>query len=281
VTGDAEPAPIYWVARGTYARRAGEQARWLPGFRVPLGHYQELRPPLTLAEIKTRKDALLELREQLQARARGQALYFPWNPYRDTIRTYQSYLAKVPQAAVSLFPQLRAAVDQAALRSAGIAGSSPAEQAEDAVAAAAGKIARRGRAQGFQVDQAAKAAVEARAMNAATEFYSQAWDVQDVHGRESYDLLCRRGDEVMRVEVKGTTTAGVEVILTPNEVDHARRYPHTVLFILSGIALRKADDGTVEATGGDRLVLDPWHIDDGTLTPIGFRYQPPDRPAGG
>ena len=27
----AEPAPIYWVARGSYARRAGEQARWLPG----------------------------------------------------------------------------------------------------------------------------------------------------------------------------------------------------------------------------------------------------------
>ena len=30
----AEPAPIYWVARGSYARRAGEQPRWLPGLRV-------------------------------------------------------------------------------------------------------------------------------------------------------------------------------------------------------------------------------------------------------
>jgi len=55
VTGDAEPAPTHWVARGTYARRAGEQ---------------------------------------LRARAPGQALYFPWSPYRDTLRTYQSYLAK-------------------------------------------------------------------------------------------------------------------------------------------------------------------------------------------
>ena len=123
------------VSRREYARRAGEQPRWLPGIRVPLGHYHELRPQLTLAEIKTQKAALLELREQLQARVRGQALYFPWNPYRDTIRTYQSYLAKVPQAAVSLFPQPRGAVDQAASRSAGIAGSSPAEQAADAVRA--------------------------------------------------------------------------------------------------------------------------------------------------
>ena len=60
-------------------------------------------------------------------------------------------------------------------------------------------------------------------MNAATEFYSQAWDVEDVHGRESYDLLCRRRAGEMRVEVNGTTTAGAEVILTPNEVHHARR----------------------------------------------------------
>jgi hypothetical protein len=38
--------------------------------------------------------------------------------------------------------------------------------------------------------------VEALAMNLATEFYSQSWDVEDVHGKESYDLVCRRGDEV-------------------------------------------------------------------------------------
>jgi hypothetical protein len=32
----AEPAPIYWVARGSYARRAGERPPWLPGIRVAL-----------------------------------------------------------------------------------------------------------------------------------------------------------------------------------------------------------------------------------------------------
>jgi Domain of unknown function (DUF3883) len=52
-------------------------------------------------------------------------------------------------------------------------------------------------------------------------------DVEDVHGRESYDLICRRGDEVKHVEVKGTTTDGIEVILTPNEVRHAPEYPCT------------------------------------------------------
>jgi hypothetical protein len=73
-------AEVYWVARGTYARRAGEQARWLPGIRVPLGHCCQLEAPVTLAEIRASKDAVLELRDQIQAHAGRHAIYFPWNP---------------------------------------------------------------------------------------------------------------------------------------------------------------------------------------------------------
>jgi hypothetical protein len=63
----AEPAPIYWVSRGSYARRAGEEARWLPGLRVALDQYQQLESPVTLAEIRRHKDALLTLRQRIQA----------------------------------------------------------------------------------------------------------------------------------------------------------------------------------------------------------------------
>src|SRR5580704_16596396 len=48
----AEPAPIYWVARGSYARRAREQAHWLPGLRVNLDQYRQVEPPVTLADIR-------------------------------------------------------------------------------------------------------------------------------------------------------------------------------------------------------------------------------------
>ena len=116
---------------------------------------------------------------------------------------------------------------------------------------AAGKVARQGRGQGFQLDQEVKVAVEALAMNMATEFYGKAWTVEDVHGSESYDLICRRGDEVKHVEVKGTTTDGAEVILTPNEVRHAREHPRTALFVLSNITIERAEDGTVTAAGGE------------------------------
>src|SRR5689334_19739725 len=72
---------------------------------------------------------------------------------------FQSYLVKMPQAAIDLFPPLRAAVDQAEARSMAPAAPSPVAQTEEAIADAAGKMARRGRGQGFQLDQAAKVVV--------------------------------------------------------------------------------------------------------------------------
>jgi Protein NO VEIN, C-terminal/EVE domain len=271
----AEPAPIYWVARGSYARRAGEQPRWLPGLRVALDRYRQLEPPVTLADIRQRKDVLLALRQRIQARADGQPIYFPWIPYQDTLRTFQSYLVKMPQEAISLFSQLRAMVDQEEAQPPGFVPASPAEQAEEAVKDAAGKLARPGRGQGFHLDQEAKIAVEALAMNVATEFYSKAWDVEDVHGSKSYDLICRRGHEEKHVEVKGTTKDGAEVILTPNEVRHAQENPCTALFVVSNITVKRAEDGTVTATGGEHHCYDPWRLDDGILIPLGFRYQIP------
>ena len=51
--------------------------------------------------------------------------------------------------------------------------ASPGAQAEEAIEDAADKVARRGRGQGFQLDQEAKVAVEAHAMNKATELYAR------------------------------------------------------------------------------------------------------------
>jgi hypothetical protein len=75
------------------------------------------------------------------------------------------------------------------------------------------------------------------------------------------------------VKVKGTTTSGDEVILTPNEVRHAREHRPNALFILRDVILEQASDGSVKAVGGVADIHDPWHLDDGDLLPIGFRYR--------
>ena len=113
-------------------------------------------------------------------------------------------------------------------------------------------------------------------MNMATEFYrGQGWSVEDVYACAGYDLVCRRGHEVRHVEVKATATDGSRLIFTPSEVEHARESKCSALFVLSNITLERAEDRTITAAGGKHRVYDPWYPDDGTLTPIRFRYQIP------
>jgi hypothetical protein len=53
------------------------------------------------------------------------------------------------------------------------------------------------------------------------------------------------------------------------------------LFVVSNITVERAEDGTVTATGGEHHRYDPWRLNEGILTALGFRYQVPGtRPAG-
>lgn len=193
------------------------------------------------------------------------------------IRPFQSYLVKMPRAIVDLFPQLKTVVEALSLVEVGKQ-LTTADLLDDEVAAAAGRTARRPRSQGYLADQALRVAVEVAAMKAATDHYSRNWTVDDVHATESYDLCCTRGPLVKHVEVKGTTTGGGEVVLTPNEVAHARSTPGTALFVLRGIAVTRQPDGSVETSGGEPTIFDPWEIDSGTLRPVGYRYSLPESP---
>lgn len=131
--------------------------------------------------------------------------------------------------------------------------------------------ARRARGQGYGLTKPERDAVEALAMRAATKhFEDEKWHVEDVSKCRSYDLVCRKGITELRVEVKGTTGRG-KVLLTKNEVEHARKqYPHVALFVLSEIKLKKGTPPACE--GGEVLILHPWQIDDSALVAVGFEY---------
>jgi hypothetical protein len=42
------------------------------------------------------------------------------------------------------------------------------------------------------------------------------------------------------------------------------------LFILSNVVVERDTEGAITASGGICDPHDPWHIDDGTLIPLGF-----------
>jgi hypothetical protein len=142
---------------------------------------------------------------------------------------------------------------------------------KDIVAESAGKA---GRGQGYRLPSAAREAIEKHAMEKAVGYYSQrGWKVIDVSKKESYDLRCIRDGKEIQVEVKGTTTERTKVILTPNEVDHARAaYPNGVLLVVSKI---HRSEGNV-CYGGNVGEFNPWSIDKGRLEPVGYEYSVPD-----
>jgi hypothetical protein len=104
------------------------------------------------------------------------------------------------------------------------------DEVREQIEEAAGKRKRR-TGQGFRVSPELRKKIEDYAMKKAQEHYiSHGWTVQDVSKPESYDLHCVKGNQELRVEVKGTTSDGREVLLTPNEVSHAREaYPQVAL----------------------------------------------------
>ena len=133
--------------------------------------------------------------------------------------------------------------------------------------------------QGFVSDSARRKAIEEHAVALMRDRYEQAgWQVKDVSKQEPFDLLCRRGDEELRVEVKGTTSAGGQILLTRNEVGHARQHRDVMaLCVVAGVQGRVDAQGALQTSGGTLLTLHPWVVDAGELTPLAFAYTLPRR----
>lgn len=273
-TGERFNEPIWWVARGSYARKAGAKPGWLPGLVVALADYHPLTKPLPLAVLRQRRLALFAVRDALQAEFPGQRLYFPWIQYQDSLRTWQTYLAKWPKAVLDVLPEVKEAMDALiGQQSPTVLSRDSVEEAERQVVAAAGRPRKSHKGQGFSVDQQVKVAVETYAMNEALLHYSSLGKVTNTSRTESFDYVVEIEGVAWHVEVKGTTGDPQEILLTPNEVQHAMEYSHVALFVLSNITVSRDDQGEITTSGGNASVLHPWSLDQSLLSPIGYKYR--------
>ncbi len=129
--------------------------------------------------------------------------------------------------------------------------------------------------QGRRALAESRRAVEAYAMQLAISHYSKLWRVvKDVSPNAPFDLLCRNGERELRVEVKGTTSIARSVLLTKNEVQHARENAGRVaLFVVSQIVVASEN-----CKGGTISVFEPWDISLDELEPIAFECHLLTRP---
>jgi hypothetical protein len=158
-------------------------------------------------------------------------------------------------------------------------GGWPEEAAESATAQdVVAELGRPSRGQGFSVDPQVRRAVELHAMDMAIAHYvKEGWTgVKDVSRTQSYDLHCSKpGAPDLHVEVKGTTSDGSTVLLTPNEVEHARAsFPNVALFVVAQIRVTPRDAGEVTVQGGVASEYQRWRVDDGTLHAVGYSHSP-------
>ena len=118
-------------------------------------------------------------------------------------------------------------------------------------------------------------AIEERAVQLTREHFENelGYATEDVGATQSYDVHATKGAEVVKIEVKGTTTGGEAVVLTRNEVKlHLDEHPNNAFALVRNIVLERNAVQPV-ATGGELTVSMPWRLDINRLEPIAYTYR--------
>jgi hypothetical protein len=205
----------------------------------------------------------------------------PWERLRAACTRYNRQNAIQRIDLLSLEPEIRRAVPEAIRFLNGLPEPATPELGDQAAGEEEGTN-RSPIGQGFIADPVARKAVELRAMELAAAWYQGAgYEVEDTSAVRPFDLLCRRAEEAVHVEVKGTTGAGESVNLTCNEVNHARRPGvRTDLFVVGHIEVIRCG-GVVRANGGEVVAhVRGWVPSEEDLTPMQFEYRIPPSPDG-
>jgi hypothetical protein len=150
---------------------------------------------------------------------------------------------------------------------------SPADQTELDILDITRPASNARRGQGFGLSAKERRAVELRAMDIVEDWLrSQGYKVNNTAATKPYDFKASKGDEILFVEVKGTTSDSAEAILmTHGEVAlHREEKGRTALMIVTAIRLRK-DKENPEAFSGTLEALIGWNIDEWLLNPTAFR----------
>lgn len=127
---------------------------------------------------------------------------------------------------------------------------------------------------GFRTDAAEIKAIEKHAVRLAKAYYrGQGFKVKELG--KPFDLLIKKDDITLTVEVKGTTSEGENVVLTGNEVSHHEQaFPNNALVIVRDIVLHRHPKSP-KATGGHLYELRGWEINPSSLRTISCTYRVP------
>jgi len=252
--GPLNTISMSWQARGTRGRARGVPTTG-PAWHLALQNFTRLDRPITRSVVNGQRLKILEIQHELAALV-GKPVYGPFQDYgHRELRANQAYLVKFPAALVDLLfvPPANPART-----------TSPSERS---------KTARIGHTQGFLADAAVRTALELHAVRLANDHYSSAGAAEiEVLGKP-FDLRVVLNGEERHVEVKASMGVDIEAVqVTQGEVDHARKWQPTDLFVVDGVRVTKAGNGEIVTSGGRIRLWSSWVPEDQALRPTQLRY---------
>lgn len=257
------PLDLIEVVWAPHTAKEGTVVRPSENWRMPLGGLHLLDVPITRSEVLTIRDDIVALEELLRETVPGFG-YYPFIRYGDSLRAQQAYLTKCPAELLPLLQQLGdLEIDESRIGG-GLAAT--------ALSGAAG-------GQGFLRNAKLRLAIETYAVEVAVDLYRGmgATDIK-ILGKP-YDLrLVLHGVE-RYVEVKGSRTRADSVLLTKNEVTHARAMTTTTdLVVVDEIVWEAVDDG-YDLSGGVVRRWEDWVPTDESLLSMTYSHRLPPYPA--
>lgn len=150
---------------------------------------------------------------------------------------------------------------------------SPADQIELEILDIARPASNARKGQGFGLNAHERKEIEMRAMTIAEDWLClQGYKLTNTAATKPYDFEAIKSDELLYVEVKGTTSDTADaIVMTHGEVAlHKREKGRTALMIVTSIRLKK-DKKQPEASGGTLEALVGWDIDNWLVEPTAFR----------
>jgi hypothetical protein len=129
-------------------------------------------------------------------------------------------------------------------------------------------------AAGFQSNPAIRRAIEEYAMERARNALNDLdyGNLNRTSAYKEYDYTCDKGGKAYFVEVKGTQTKGKTVILTKNEVEHARSNSTTSIIIIVHSVKVSVKKKNIQVSGGTTVVKEQWQLYPEHLSPIQYAW---------
>lgn len=119
--------------------------------------------------------------------------------------------------------------------------------------------------QGYVEDSAVRKAIEVHAVETAIAHYMTLGAVGIEELGKPYDLKVTFSDRETHVEVKGSLRTLTSVILTRNEVQHARDTPGAALIVVDQIRMTITSGGDINTAGGRLRSWSNWVPSDESL----------------